>query len=115
MPSIGDTVMKGYQVSFFTVQNHRHHGQPIFHWLMHVARELNLRGATLIPASEGFGKHGRTHSAHFFELVDQPVEIVMAVSQDESDRLFERLRREDVHLFYVKTEVEFGMLGEPGE
>lgn len=107
--------MKGYQISFFTVQNHRHGGQPIFHWLMGVARELGLRGATLIPASEGFGKHGRMHSAHFFELVDQPVEIVMAVTHDECDRLFARLRDEGVHLFYVKSEVEFGMLGDPGE
>ena len=107
--------MKGYQISFFTVQNHRHAGQPIFHWLMHVARELKLRGATLIPASEGFGHHGRMHSAHFFELVDQPVEIVMAVTEDECDRLFTRLRDEGVHLCYVKTEAEFGMLGEPGE
>ena len=107
--------MKGYQVSFFTVQSHRHGGQPIFHWLMHVARELKLRGATLIPASEGFGHHGRMHSAHFFELVDQPVEIVMAVTQDECDRLFARLRAEGVHLFYMKSEVEFGMLGDPAE
>ena len=26
---------------------------------------------------------------------------------------FERLKAEDVHLFYVKSPVEFGMLGEP--
>ena len=107
--------MKGYQISFFTVQNHRHAGQPIFHWLMHVARELGLRGATLIPASEGFGRHGRIHSAHFFELVDQPVEIVMAVTPDECDRLFARLQAERVQLFYVKSEVEFGMVGEGGQ
>jgi PII-like signaling protein len=103
--------MKGYQVSFVTLQNHRHHGKPIAEWLVQVARELGLRGATVIPASEGFGQHGRLHSAHFFELADQPVEIVMAVTEEESQKLFARLEAENVHLFYVKAPVEFGVLG----
>lgn len=37
----------------------------------------------------------------------------MAVSEDESLRLFELLKAEGVHLFYIKTPVEFGVLGEP--
>jgi hypothetical protein len=51
------------------------------------------------------------HSAHFFELSDQPVEVLVAVTSEQSTRLFERLRAEKVHLFYVKTPVEFGVLG----
>ncbi|MBI4995554.1 MAG: DUF190 domain-containing protein, partial [Rhodocyclales bacterium] len=61
----------------------------------------------------GFGQHGRLHSARFFELADQPQEVVMAATADETARLFERLQLEGVHLFYVKTPVEFGVLGEP--
>jgi len=105
--------MKGYQVTFFTVQDHRHKGKPVGDWLVHLAQELGLRGATLLPGGEGFGHHRRIHSAHFFELADQPMEIMMAVSQEESERLFGRLKAEGVHLFYVKTPVEFGILGEP--
>jgi PII-like signaling protein len=107
--------MKGYQLSFFTIQSHRHQGKPVHQWLMQLVKEMGLRGATMIPATEGFGSHRRMHSVHFFELVDQPVEIVVAVTQGECDRLFERLEVERVHLFYVKSEVEFGTLGEaPG-
>jgi len=29
--------------------------------------------------------------------------------------LFDYLQKEDVHLFYVKTPVEFGMLGKPDQ
>jgi PII-like signaling protein len=105
--------MNGYQVSFLTVQAHRHAGKPVAEWLLQVAMELGLPGATIIPAAEGFGKHRRVHSSHFFELADQPVEIVMAVTEEESSRLFERLRAEGVHLFYVKAPVEFGEIGEP--
>lgn len=106
-------MMKGYQITFFTVQDHRHKGKQMGEWLVHLARELKLRGATLLSGGEGFGHHGRIHSAHFFELADQPVEVVMAVTEEEAERLFERLKAENVHLFYVKTEVQFGTLGEP--
>lgn len=103
--------MNGYQITFFTQQDRRHHGKPLADWLVHLAGELGLRGATLIPANEGIGRHHRIHSAHFFDLADQPLSVVMAVTREEADRLFERLRAEGVHLFYVKTAVEFGVLG----
>ena len=38
----------------------------------------------LVAATEGFGHHRRIHSAHFFELADQPVEVIMAVTAAES-------------------------------
>ena len=106
--------MNGYQVTFFTQQDHRHKGKPVGDWLIHLARELGLRGATLVAAGEGFGHRGRLHSAHFFELADQPLEVVMALTTDETERLFAHLEAEGVHLFYVKAAVEFGSLGEPG-
>jgi PII-like signaling protein len=103
--------MNGYQITFFTQQDKRHQGKSLAEWLVHLARELNLRGATLIPGGEGFGHHGRMHSAHFFELADQPVEVLIAATEDEAQLLFARLESEGVHLFYVKTPVEFGTLG----
>ena len=104
--------MKGYQITFFTQQDKRHRGKPLADWLVHFAKDLGLRGATLIAGGEGFGHHRRIHSAHFFELADQPIEILMAVTDEEAQRLFDRLQAEGVHLFYVKTPVEFGVLGE---
>ncbi|HTY49115.1 MAG TPA: DUF190 domain-containing protein [Steroidobacteraceae bacterium] len=103
--------MDGFQITFFTQQDRRHHGKPIGEWLMEVARELGMHGATLLTAAEGFGRSGRVHSAHFFELTDQPLEFVTIVTADEAERLFERLRSEQVSLFYVKTPVQFGTLG----
>jgi PII-like signaling protein len=104
--------MQGYQITFFTQQNHRHKGKPLADWLVHLAQEMGLRGATLIPGGEGFGHHGRIHSAHFFELADQPQEVLMAATAEETDRLFERLKTEGVQIFYVKTPVEFGTIGD---
>ena len=104
--------MNGYQITFFTQQNRRHHGKQIGDWLVQLAKQMGLGGATMFSGVEGVGRHHRIHSAHFFDLADQPVEVVMAVSAEECERLFARLREEEVHLFYVKSSIEFGMLGE---
>lgn len=105
--------MNGFQITFFTQQDKRHKSKPMAEWLMLAARDLGVRGVTIVAGSEGYGHHRRIHSAHFFELADQPQEVVMAVTKEESERLFDFLNKEGVHLFYVKTPVEFGTLGEP--
>lgn len=103
--------MNGYQITFYTQQDRRHHGKPLADWLVHLAADMGLHGATLIPASEGVGTHHRIHSARFFELADQPLSVVMVVSEEEAQQLFDRLRDEKVKLFYVKSPVEFGVFG----
>ncbi|QEL54395.1 DUF190 domain-containing protein [Chromobacterium paludis] len=104
--------MQGYQLSFFTQQGHRHHGVPLAEWILQEAKRLGIGGATLFAASEGFGSGRRIHAARFFELSDQPEEVTMALSAPEADALMARLRQEGVKVFYVKTPVEYGMLGE---
>src|SRR5262245_34842508 len=104
--------MHGFQLTFFTQQDRRHGGKPLAHWLVEQAQAMGIGGATLVPASEGFGRHRRMHSVHFIELGDAPVEVVMAVTLEEADRLFARLNAEKVRLFYIKTPVEFGTTGD---
>ena len=104
--------MNGYQISFFTELGRRHKGKLLSEWIIELALELRLPGATKIAASEGYGSDRRIHSAHFFELADQPIEVLITASAEDADRLFDRLRAEKVHLFYVKSPVEFGRLGE---
>ena len=103
--------MNGYQITFFTHQDRRHKGKPMGEWLLGLVKELGLRGASLHAGGESFSRGGRIHSAHFFELSDQPIEVLMAVTEEEAGRLFDRLKAEKVHLFYVKTAVRFGVLG----
>lgn len=106
--------MKGYQVTFFTQQN-RHHGHTQMHqWLMEEARALGIRGSTALVAADGIDHTGRWHSAHFFELADQPVEVTMAMTEEQATIVFARLEAEKVNLFYVKAPVEFGTVGATG-
>ncbi|HJW57614.1 MAG TPA: DUF190 domain-containing protein, partial [Burkholderiaceae bacterium] len=60
----------------------------------------------------GYGHHRRIHSAHFFEVADQPVEVTMVVTEEEAGRLFALLIEEKTQMFFVKAPVEFGTIGE---
>lgn len=104
--------MHGYQLTFFTQQDRTHRGQPLAQWLLQEARDIGINGATLIPASEGFGHDRKIRSTHFFELADQPLEITMAVSEIDAERIFKRLTEESIRIFYVKAPIEYGMTGE---
>ena len=106
--------MQGYQVTFFTQQD-RHHGRRQMHeWLMDEAKALGIRGSTALMAAEGIDHTGRRHSAHFFELADQPIEVTMAMTEEQATTLFARLEAEKVNVFYVKAPVEFGTVGATG-
>ena len=106
--------MQGFQLTFITQQDRRHRGQPLAEWLLRECRDLGIRGATLIAASEGYGRHRKIHSAHFIELADQPVEVTMAVDAGECERVFARLAAEGVDVFYLKAPIEFGMTAARG-
>lgn len=105
--------MNGYQITFLTQQDRRHKHKPLAEWLMLAARDLGIRGVTIVAASDGYGQRRKIHSAHFFELADQPQEIVMAVTEAEWALLSKFLDEDGVHLFYIKTPVEFGVFGTP--
>jgi uncharacterized protein len=98
----------GFQLTFFTQQDHCHQGKSLAHWLIEEARSMGIGGATIIAASEGFGHHRRLHAMHLFSLAEQPLEVLMAVTADEAERLFEKLKVEKIRVFYSKTPVEFG-------
>ncbi len=104
--------MHGYQLTFFTQQSRKHNGLPLGEWLLQEARKLGIRGATLTAANQGFGHDGKLHSAHFFELSDQPIEVIMALSETDAERMFARLYEEKINVFFVKTPIEYGMSGE---
>ena len=104
--------MHGYQLTFFTQQDRSHQGRPLAQWLVEEARAIGIGGATLIAAAEGYGHDKKIRSAHFFELTDQPVQVVVAVTEAEAKRLLARIKEERVNIFVIKTPIEFGMTGE---
>lgn len=83
--------MRGYLAIFFAQQNRCCQGKMLGEWIVDVAKEMGLRGASLCTAIEGLGTQVNCTHRIFFELADQPTEIRMAITEDESEMLFKRL------------------------
>lgn len=103
--------MNGYQLTFYTEQNRRHGHRTVCDWLLHEVRELGIHGATVISCAEGTGHAGAHHAAHLFKLADQPMQIILAVTEEESERLMEIVRAENVHVFFTRFPIEYGVIG----
>ncbi|WP_321928785.1 DUF190 domain-containing protein [Paraburkholderia guartelaensis] len=104
--------MNGYQLTFYTEQNRRHGHHTVADWLLHEAKQLGIHGATVINCAEGTGHAGAHHAAHVLRLTDQPVQVILAVTEDEADRMMDAVRTEHVHVFYTRSPVEFGLVGD---
>lgn len=100
----------GYQLTFFTLESRRHNGMNIAAWLEEMAKQSGIHGVTVVNASKGIGHDGTWHSATFFELTDQPLEIMMIADEEACTQLFDRLQRETPNLFYTKMAIEYGMI-----
>jgi hypothetical protein len=47
----------------------------------------------------------------FITEQNQPIEIMMAVAEQQAAALFEKIKTTEARLFYIKTPVEYGELG----
>ncbi|CDZ78855.1 hypothetical protein BN59_03169 [Legionella massiliensis] len=101
---------KGYQLEFFMEQNERHEKKALYEWLIDVAKDHGVTGATAFTGSLGFGAHRNLHSAHFFELLDQPIQVTMIATEEESEKFLNFLATQKVDLFYAKIPAFFGRL-----
>jgi PII-like signaling protein len=100
----------GYQLTFFTLQSRRHNGMQIADWLEEIAQHSGVHGVTVTNASKGLGHDGKWHSASFFELADQALEIIMIADKEACSNLFALLEAEKPNLFYTKAPIEYGMI-----
>ncbi len=101
--------MKGYTVTFFTQQSRGRGDLTLARWLVNKARQLGIRGATILSGQEGFGHDGRYHSESMFDLEDCPMQVVLVLTDEECERLFDAINQEGLSIFYTKTATEFGI------
>ncbi|HSO80611.1 MAG TPA: DUF190 domain-containing protein [Chromatiaceae bacterium] len=101
--------MNGCFLKFYVAENRRHHHLLAYEWLLEEAQRLGLPGGSAFRALAGFGRQGRLHEEHFFELAgDLPVEVSFVTTQEEADRFLGRLKGEGLNLFYLRVPVDFG-------
>jgi PII-like signaling protein len=101
--------MQGIHLRFYTYENRKHGSVLMYEWLLERAKALGIHGGSAFRAIAGFGRHGKLHEQHFFELAgDVPVLVEFMLSEDEADALLADVRREQVALFYARLPGEFG-------
>jgi uncharacterized protein len=104
--------MQGTYLKFYVQESHRHHGILAYEWLLEEAKKLGLPGGSAFRAIAGFGRHGKLHEDHFFELAgNQPVEVGFALTDDEAQRFLAHLTGEKLRMFYIKVPLEMGVVG----
>jgi hypothetical protein len=99
-------------VTFFTQENREHNKTSIAGWILDEAKKLGVRGATVFSGQEGFGHDGRYHSGGYFDFEDRPQQIVLALTYDEFDKLFLRIKENKLRIFFTKVRAEFGYSNE---
>jgi PII-like signaling protein len=103
--------MNGTLLRFYVHENRKYRHRLLYEWLLEQARALGIQGGSAFRAIAGFGRHGVLHEEHFFELAgDLTVEIDFAVSDDEAQRLLDRIRAENISIFYVRLPIEYGVI-----
>ena len=105
--------MQSIYLKIYMAENQKHDGVLLYEWLLERAKVMGIQGGSAFRAISGFGRHGVLHEEGFFELAGKlPVEVGFAVSEKEANQLLALLQSENLKLFYVKMNAEFGVLGE---
>jgi PII-like signaling protein len=66
----------GKLLRIFVGEGDKHHGVPLYEWIVRKAREHGLAGATVLRGLEGFGAHSRLHTAKILRSsTDLPIVI----------------------------------------
>lgn len=103
--------MKGCELTFMAPRSRRHHGVPVLDAVVRIARELGVTRHTRRTDAESVGAGGQSHSAHFFELADEPEEVSFILPGGQGEQLVRAVGAAGLEVFCVRREVEFFQLG----
>lgn len=104
--------MQGIYLKFYVLENRRHHGILAYEWLLEEAKKTGIRGGSAFRAIASFGRHGKMHEQHFFELAgDLFVEVGFALKEEDAQHFLAHLASEELKLFYIKIPVDMGIVG----
>lgn len=102
----------GYEILFMAPRSQRHRSKPVLDVVVAIAKAHDIHRYTRRVDAEGIGRGGRTHAAHFFELADEPEELLYVLGSHRTHELLQALKAESVHVFSVCRAIEFGYADE---
>ncbi len=103
--------MKGFELSFLAPRSRRHHGESVIDAVVRIARAHGVTRHTRRTNTESVGLGGQSHSAHFFELADEPEEVSFILVNGKTDELMQAVNAAGLCVFCIRREVEFFQFG----
>jgi PII-like signaling protein len=106
----------GQLLRIFIGEDDKHEGIPLYEWIVKMARESGLAGATVLRGLEGFGAHSRLHTTKILRLsTDLPIVIEILDSPEKIENflpLVDDAIKEGLATL-EKVEIKFYRSGEP--
>lgn len=103
--------MNGVCLSLHTHEFQKHHGMVLYEWILEFAKKNGIEGGSAYRAIAGYGRHGKMYEEHFFELASNvPLQVTLISEKEKIHQFIEKLKLENIHLFYVISEVDYGIL-----
>lgn len=103
--------MQGFELIFMAPRSYRHKGEMSLDAIVDLAKTHGIYRYTRRMDSESVGTDKHRHSAHFFELTDEPEELMFIVDDDLADELLEAVHEQNIKVFCFRRAVEFFHLG----
>jgi PII-like signaling protein len=89
----------------------KHHGMVLHEWLLEFAKKQSIEGGSAYRAIAGYGRQGKLHEEHFFELASNvPLKVQFISDKEKIHQFLEKLKAENIHLFYVMSEASYGLV-----
>ena len=105
-------MMQGIYLKLFVPEQLRLHGDLLYEWILKQAESIGISGGSAVRAMAGYGRHGRLHETHFFELAGElPVILEFFASDEAISQLLALITAENSSLFYIKFNAEAGQTG----
>jgi PII-like signaling protein len=102
----------GSQLTLYANRSLKKGHQSAVDWILDTAKAVGVRGATVMEGCEGVDVQGHLHAARFFELADEPAIVVIVADDPHIDALLAALEQGRVKLFYTRTALQFGHIGD---
>lgn len=87
-----ELLQEGYLLRIFIGENDRKNGGPLYEWLVHQAKEMELAGATVLRGVMGFGPTSRIQTTKILRLSqDLPIVVEVVDTLDRLERYLEQV------------------------